>query len=230
MSSTTGSKVSSASYKFNSFQEIKSHSSILYNERMAILFYLLDMRSINMNTNHSISSALEVRAVIKQLYNNMRMLLRYNPTCRYTLNLETKDPGIYTPDVAISLVDRMIEHCEINGYTTKKIYIICQELNRIQQLLKDILQYFQYFIRPDFKQKPDLDIATEQYKEMADSRTVEQLKALVGRSNKVDFEDLGTSRVDLSLIEEEPQKYIDYDDEEDGEEDDSDGNSEVRVH
>ena len=30
-----------ASYKFNSFQEIKSHSSILYNERMAILFYLL---------------------------------------------------------------------------------------------------------------------------------------------------------------------------------------------
>jgi hypothetical protein len=42
----------SAGFKFNSFEEIKSHSSILYNERMAILFYMLDMKSISMNTNY----------------------------------------------------------------------------------------------------------------------------------------------------------------------------------
>ena len=39
-----------AGYKFNTFQEIKSHSSILYNERMAILFYMLDLQGIEMNT------------------------------------------------------------------------------------------------------------------------------------------------------------------------------------
>lgn len=213
MSSSIGSRSPAASFKFNSFQEIKSHSSILFNERMAILFYLLDMKSIAMNTNMSVNAALEVRAVLKQIYNNIRMLIRYNPTCRATLNLDTQEEGTYVPDVALSTIDRMIEHCEVNGYTTKKLYIVIQEINRVQQLLKDILQYFHYFIRPDFKQKPDIEIATEQYKEIADSTTVEQLRALVGKSNAIDFEGLGSSRIEYKYQEEEPEEDDDVEEE-----------------
>ena len=180
---------------------------------MAILFYLLDMKSIAMNTNMSVNAALEVRAVLKQIYNNIRMLIRYNPTCRATLNLDTQEEGTYVPDVALSTIDRMIEHCEVNGYTTKKLYIVIQEINRVQQLLKDILQYFHYFIRPDFKQKPDIEIATEQYKEIADSTTVEQLRALVGKSNAIDFEGLGSSRIEYKYQEEEPEEDDDVEEE-----------------
>jgi hypothetical protein len=217
-----GSRAPAAGFKFNSFEEIKSHSSILYNERLAILFYMLDMRSINMNTNANIGDMLETRAILKQIYKNTRMLIRYNPTCRATLNLDTKDDGIYVPDVALSTVDKMIEHCEVQGYTTRKLYIIIQEINRIETLIKDILQYFHYFIRPDFRQKPDIEIATEQYKEIADSRTIDELRALVGRNAKVDFEGLGSSRIELNqpdIDDVEAPEFVGYDPSVDGDRD-----------
>jgi len=220
-----GSGGPAAGFKFNSFEEIRSHSSVLYNERVAILFYLLDMHAIRMNASSDIGEVLECKAILKQIYKNIRMLVRYNPTCRATLNLDTQDDGIYVPDVALSVIDRMIEHCEINGYTMKKLYIVIQEINRVEMLLKDILQYFSYFIRPEFRQKPDVDIATLQYKQMADLRTVEELRALVGRNAKIDFEGLGSSRVELNQVDigsgesdEDNKDLIDYDEKTDGKE------------
>jgi hypothetical protein len=214
----------SAGYKFNTFQEIKSHSSILYNERVAILFYLLDMRSIAMNTSHNIGDILEVRALTKQIYKNVRMLLRYNPTVRTTLNLETKDAGVYVTDVALGMIDRMVEYCEIYGYTTKRLYIIVQELNNIEMMIKDVLQYFNYFIRPEFRQKPDVEMATEYYKEIADKRTVDELKALVGKKHLINFEELGNKTVELpdyENVEEDVEKYLIEEKEELDEDDDN---------
>jgi hypothetical protein len=186
-----------ASFKFNQIAEIKSHSSILYNERMAILFYLLDMRSIDMNTCYKITDVMYVRSILKQIYKNVRTLIRNNPIMRSTLNLETHDGGIYTTDVAIGTVDKMIMYCEINGFTTKHLYIIIEELNQFEMMIKDILQYFHYFIRPDFRQKPDVELATEKYKEIADKQTVEQLREIVGKKHNIDFEQLGSSRIEL---------------------------------
>ena len=203
----------STGYKFNTFKEIKSHSSILYNERMAILFYMLDMKSITLNTYYQVGDILEVRGIIKQIYKNIRMLIRNTPAMRATLNLDTKDNGIYVTDVGLGLLDRMIEWSEINGYTTRNVYIIVQELNRIEMIIKDILQYFHYFIRPDFRQKPDVEMATEKYKEVADARTIEELRQLVGRNHSIDFEGLGTTRIERASTDE-----IEYDPAVDGEE------------
>ena len=186
-----------AGYKFGNFAEIKSHSSVLYNERMAILFYLLDMKSINLNTHYRVQDLLEVRGTLRQIYKNIRTLIRNNPTVRATLNLDTKDNGIYITDFAIGMIEQMTQNCETFGYTTKKLYIIIQELNRVETLIKDILQYFHYFIRPDFRQKPDIELATMQYKEIADKKTIEELKEIVGRKHKIDFESLGSSRVEI---------------------------------
>lgn len=202
----------STGYKFNSFKEIKSHSSILYNERMAILFYMLDMKSIKLNTYYQVIDILEVRGIIKQIYKNIRMLIRNTPAMRATLNLDTKDPGIYVPDVAISLIDGMIEWSEINGYSTRNVYIIVQEMNKVEMLVKDILQYFHYFIRPDFRQKPDVEMATEKYKEIADSRTIDELRQLVGRNHSIDFEGLGSTKIERATTDE-----IEYDPAVDGE-------------
>jgi hypothetical protein len=190
--------VPSATFKFNSFQEIKSHSSILYNERMAILFYMLDLRSIDMNMTYDVPKVLEVKSILWQIYKNIRMLFRFNPTMRATMNLDTKEKGIYTTDVGFALVNQMITHCEENGYSARKLYIIAQELNKIEFVIKDVLQYFQYFIRPEFKQKPDIETATEKYKEMADKRTVEQLRSLVGKHHKINWDELGTTRIELN--------------------------------
>ena len=198
-----------ASYKFNTFQEIKSHSSILFNERMAILFYLLDMKSITLNTNPEINMMLEVRSVLKQIYKNIRTLIRNNPTVRATLNLDTKDDGIYITDVIMGLIDKMVEYCESDEYTPKRIYIIVQELNCLEMLIKDVLQYFHYFIRPDFRQKPDIDMATEAYKEIADKKTIEELREITGKRHHIDFENLGSSRIEVT-------SEVEYDDVVDG--------------
>lgn len=198
-----------AKYNFNSFQEIKSHSSILFNERLAILFYLLDMKNLVMHKTRSLDSIYEVHSVLRQIYKNIRMLLRFNPTVRVTMNLETKDEGIYTIDVAMSTIDKMIKYCEVEGFTERRLYIIIQELDNAEMIIKDVMQYFHYFIRPDFRQKPDVDMATERYKDIADKRTVDELRELVGKSHKVDFESLGSERVKLEQDDEDYDPLID---------------------
>ena len=210
-----------AKYNFNSFQEIKSHSSILYNERMAILFYLLDMKNLVLHKSRSVDAIYEVHSVLRQIYKNIRMLLRFNDTIRVTMNLETKDRGIYTIDVAMGLLNNMIKYCEMNGFTEKRLYILIQELDNAEMAIKDILQYFHYFIRPGFKQKPDVEMATEKYKEIADDRTVEELRALVGKKHKIDFESLGSQRIEIekNQVEYDPKTDGDISEYEDNEED-----------
>jgi hypothetical protein len=197
--------ITSVGYNFNTFNEIKSHSSILYNERMAILFYLLDMNSIEMNTGYSIQNILKVRAIVKQIYKNIRMLLWTNPAARAVLNLDTVHEGYYTTDIQIGIIDKMIEYCEMKGYTIKQLTILVTELNDFEMVIKECLQYFHYFIRPEFRQKPDLDLATERYKEIADKKTIDELKMILGKKHKVDFENLGTRRIELT------QNVMEYD-------------------
>ena len=64
-------------------------------------------------------------------------------------------------------------------------------------LIKDVLQYFNYFIRPEFRQKPDVEMATEYYKEIADKKTVDELRLLVGQKHKINFEELGNKSLEL---------------------------------
>ena len=209
----------SANFGFNSFQEIKSHSSILYNERLAILFYMLDMRSVEMLTDNSVEKLLEVRALLKQIYKNIRCLMSYNPTVRATLHLETKDDGVYTTDIMLGSIDRMVDYCEANEYTQRRVQIIIQELNNFDMTIRTVLQYFHYFIRPEFRQKPDVEIAVERYKEIADKSTIEELKEIAGKSNIIDFAGLGSNRIELKdeIVYDE---NVDGDDDEDEDVDD----------
>jgi hypothetical protein len=100
------------------------------------------------------------------------------------------------------IIEGLIEYCEVNGYTYRRITIIIYEIERFSMLIRDILQFFQYFIRPDFRQKPDLEMATEKYKEIADKHTVDELRKLVGKHSKIDFESLGKTRISAPQIEE----------------------------
>lgn len=208
----------STSYSFNSMQEIKSHSSILYNERMAILFYLLDMRSITLYSTKNHRMVNPVFAIIKQIYNNTRTLIRNNPTMRHILKLDTNKKGVYVTDVAFTRIEAMITHCEMEGWTYQKLQIVINELNTLQFLIKDCLQYYNYFIRPDFKQKPDVELATEMYKQMADDNSVEELKEIVGPNHAIDFDGFGGNVEKImpsKKLELEMDKVLEDDEEDD---------------
>jgi hypothetical protein len=180
-----------AGYSFSSMQEIKSHSSALFNERMAILFYLLDMKFIELHQDmQNRDMMFTVFSLLRQIYKNVRTLIRNNPTMRATLNIETNDEGIYLTDVMDSNIERLLMYCETYGYTMRKCYIIVREMDDFEVQVKDILQYYHYFVRPDFRQKPDVLVATEKYRSMVDGMTIDQLKEVVGKQHKIDFEGL----------------------------------------
>jgi len=215
----------STGYSFNTMQDIKSHSSTLFNERMAILFYLLDMESIELNKNYMVPEKCNnlihsVAALNRQIYKNVRTLLRNNPVLCTTLNLNTKDRGSYVTDVHLSLINKMILYLDTKGYTMRSAFIMTEELNNFEMSLKDVLQYYNYFIRPNFIQKPDIYLATERYKSLADEMTVEQLRSVVGKNNKVNFDDIELVEPgDLKLpdevknqLEDDPEEDDDYED------------------
>lgn len=187
-----------AGYKTNTFQEIRSHSSVLFNERMAILFYRLDNEMVDLHSSYDINVLMRTRAILLQIYSNIRMLISNNPTMRVSLNLETQAEGVYITDIIFDTIEKMIQYCQVYGWSQRKIYLISMELSKLDMLVKKVLQYFHYFIRPDFRQKPDIEMATERYKEIADMKTVEELRAIVGERNKIDFDNLGSDRIEYA--------------------------------
>lgn len=189
------------------FDKVQSHAADLYNERLAILFYMLDMDSILLNQTYAKEQLAKVKSIMYQIWKNVRTLVRNNIHCRRVLNLETKEPGVYTMDVAFNIIDQMYMWCEIDkkeGFTYQRLYIMTEHINRVELMLRDILQYFQYFMRTEYKQMPDILQASETYKQYADKLTVEQLKEVIGKKNKIDFEGLGLIFEDdeISTVEE----------------------------
>ena len=148
---------------------IQSHSSLLFNERLSLLFSLLEVNSIDLNNAYdNVDLIKKVYSINFQIYKIIRCLVRSNPLMRNSLNLDTKDEGVYLTDYMHSLIQNKILFCDVNGYTPRKCYIIVKELNDFEMLMRDILQYHSYFIRSDNRQKPDIMVATEKYKDMAD--------------------------------------------------------------
>jgi len=187
---------------------------------------MFDCKCMEMFRNNDIDSMVQAFSAAKVIYANIRMLIRYNPLVRATLNLDTKDGGIYITDIMKARIENMIEYCNTEGYTLRRVVITCYEVERFGMLLRDVLQYFHYFIRPDFRQKPDIEIATEKYKEIADKHTVEELRKIVGRNSIIDFESLGSTRLGTEDIV-EAEKHIGYRKEESYVDEDTDPDEEM---
>jgi len=204
------------------YREIKSHSSLLTNERVAILFYMLDLNSMNLNTYYKEDNLLKTKANLYQIYKNIRPIIRSHAHVRIALDLETKVPGAYTIDVAFDIIDQMVQYCQFNGFTYKRCYAIAQQLNSVEISLRDVLQHFNYFFRTDLKQKPDVFLATDKYKQMADKLTVEKLREVIGKNNKIDFDRIALSEMsNQKMLENMPDEEEDKDEpeeEEDAEE------------
>ena len=175
------------------FDKVNSHAADLYNERLAILWYMYDMDSVLLNQIKSKEQLGKTKSILYQIWKNIRTLVRNNLHCRRTMNLNTKESGVYTVDVAFDIVEKMYIWCETDkeGFTYQKLYIMTEHLNKIELMVRDILQYFQYFMRTEYKQMPDILQDADTYKQYADKLTVEQLKEVIGKRNKIDFEGLG---------------------------------------
>jgi len=110
---------------------------------------------------------------------------------RLTLNLETSKKGLYTTDIMFTVIDEKIQYATYNAaYTPKNCFILVREIRNYELMIHDVLQYYEYFIRPKFHQKPDIEGASEKYKLLADDMTVQQLRQVVGSQNEISSEKL----------------------------------------
>lgn len=183
--------------------EIKSHSSVLFNERLHVSLYILETESVDIHVHPKLKPIMRVKAISHQIWKSLRTLVFNDPSCRTILKLETTTPGVYSPDVGFQKIDEMIEYLLEVPQASSIINLrqIIFELDQIEIIIRNILQFYKYFIRFDKTQKPDIDVATERYRAMADHRTVEELRGVMGKSAKMNLDDLD-SPVDDSYFEE----------------------------
>ena len=172
-------------------EEIKSHSSVLFNERMHVLLYILETEGVDIHVTPKLKNIMKVKSTLHQIWKNLRTLLFNDPACRSILKLETDTPGLYTPDIGFQQMDQKISFLINNGeYATyDNLQQIVYEIDQVEVILRNILQFYKYFIRFNKPQKPDIDIASQRYREMADERTVNELKAVLGKRAKINFDD-----------------------------------------
>lgn len=173
------------------FQELKSHSSFLTNVRIDTLMSKVDFYAENMNETYHTTWIKKQKSVLRQLWKNIRSLIEYNAIARASLKLSTQINGVYTLDVAFWRVEKMVMTCELNGFTLRTNFELAQQLNSIETALRSIMQYFSYNFRMDGTKKPDVLQAANEYKKMADQLTIQQLRAVVGENNLIDFGALG---------------------------------------
>ncbi len=171
--------------------EIKSHSSVLFNERIHVLLYILETESIDIHTNPKLKSILNVKSTLFQLWKIVRTLVFNDPDCRRILNLEVeKMPGIYTPDIGFNQFDKYYKAImNDEGLATyENILTMVNELDEIELILRNILQFYKYFIRFDKSQKPDIDKASQRYISMIDERTKNELQEVMGKRAKFNLD------------------------------------------
>lgn len=216
MTSNNNWKKYSGSYSTTS-NEIRSHSSVLFNERVNTLFMMLDVETMDAEIKPAINKVLKVKSILSAIWRETRPIVSNNPAARSSLKLETIHPGIYTPDAGFAHAQECIEEIlsdpeEKHNYSNL-IYII-QQLQAVEVIIREILQYFKYFIRPEYKQKPDINVASQKYMDMADKRTVEEFKELLGDKSVI-FKDEIEMELDDEDFEDMDEILEQPDDEED---------------
>ena len=165
----------------NVSSEIRSHSSALFNERLNALFLMYDDASVNLEINPNIKRILQVRSLLSAIWRNVRPIVSHNPLARKSLNLDTSKPGIYTVDTGFAHIQELItEMITYNTYTYQNLIYTVNQIQNVEVIIREILQYFSYFIRTEQKKVPDINVAGQKYKYMADDKTVEEFKELLG--------------------------------------------------
>lgn len=170
----------------NTSSEIKSHSSVLFNERVNALFIMLDTEATDLEISPDIKKIIKTKSILNTIWRNIRPIVANNPNILNILSLRTEHPGLYTVDVGFAHIQECINYMFLNEqYSYENLIYTIQQTQLVEGIIREILQYYSYFVRTEYKQKPDINIATEKYKEMADQKTMEEFNELLGDKSKI---------------------------------------------
>jgi len=167
-------------------QEIKSHSSVLFNERLNALFMMYDTEVIDLDIKPDVKKILRARSLLSTIWRNVRPIISNNPKARHIMSMNTKHDGVYTPDMGFSHIQECIAEMVIqNDYAYPKLMYTIQQIQNIETIIREVMQFFSYFIRQDSSQKPDINVASQKYQKMADEKTVEEFRDTLGDRTQI---------------------------------------------
>lgn len=171
--------------------ELKAHSSALTNERISGLMVLIDESIIIANSYLRLPYTKKALTYVKQAWKNFRPVVRSSPQCRNDLKLDTKVRGVYTIDAWIDDVEKAINMIETGkfGLTITNLKRINREIENIEIVVRDVMQYFKFTFRTETRNKPDIFEASEKMSEIVDKKTEEDLLSVVGKHNRVQWSD-----------------------------------------
>jgi hypothetical protein len=180
------------SYKsyFTTDSELKAHSSALTNERISVLITLYDEAIITAKISDSLTYTKKAICFLDQIWKSFRPVVRNDLVCRRLLNLETQAEGIYLPDLILKKLYKSILLLQLNPelQTISNIYMVNQQVEDIEEVVRDVLQFFKFTFRVTSRQKPDIHKATEVMQQSIDAYTDEQLRAIAGKRNKIQWQ------------------------------------------
>jgi hypothetical protein len=184
--------------QYNSFDsDLKAHSSALTNERISALIALFDEAMITANLDLDYENTERALVYLKQIWKSFRPLVRMNAFVRADLKLNTHTDGVYLPDFGFRSIENVILEFKLNMLTetTRVITNLNRELESLEIMIRDVIQYFKFTFRPDSRTKPDIFEATEMMMENIDNRTEEELLEVVGVNNHIKWSEHAKERI-----------------------------------
>lgn len=174
----------------NPTEDIRSHSSLLYNLEVSNLLSEVNAYGKQVRADPTMSQGRQLYnlyAVLRTLWANVRCIIRTSPVARNRANLEvTKYPGLYVPDLLLRMVEHRLRTFNLdNPITQGQAYEIADMLDAVESFVRDALQAMGYFARFETRTKPDINMAADSYLARIDNMTEKDLVQLAGTPDRI---------------------------------------------
>ena len=166
--------------------EIRSHSSALFNERLHGMFLMYEIEIVDCEISPNIKRVIKSKALLSSIWRSIRSTVALDKVTQKICQVETKHEGIYTPDVGFAHIEECLtEIMRTQDYSYPKMMYIVNNIKQIENIIREIMQRYKYFIRINADMKPDISIASEKFNKMADEKTVNEFKILTGDKHNI---------------------------------------------
>lgn len=175
----------------DNINEIRSHSSLIFNYNLMEKFRDMEYYMIRINQDPTQKGGTYLNSAYTYLFQIWRMIrpmVSNNVPVRTFLNLEVEgQKGFYTVDAMLGYIRKYFMDTKMEGkrLSIRAAFAIQELLNTIEVIIRQILQFWNFFTRWETQQKPDLYAAADSYMQNIDADTLQMLNEVSGIKMKL---------------------------------------------
>jgi len=177
--------------QIDNINEIRSHSSLIFNFNLMEKFRDMEYYMVRINQDPTQKGGGYLNSAYTYLFQIWRMIrpmVSNNVPVRTHLNLEVAgQKGFYTVDAMLGYIRKYFMELKMQGkrLSVRMAFSIQELLNTIEVIIRQILQFWNFFTRWETMQKPDLYAAADSYMQNIDEDTLKMLNEVSGIKMKL---------------------------------------------